>query len=57
MYVNPADMFMTRQKEILITESIPEQLLKIFQMTGAARSAVHPKMILKKNKLFRKKHI
>ena len=42
-------MFMIPKLEIPIQVSLPEQLLKIFPMTGFAPSAVSAKMLLRKN--------
>lgn len=39
MNVAPVDTYMTRRQAILITESLPEPLSKIFRTTGYARSA------------------
>ena len=49
MYADPVDMFMTLQRATLIMESILEQVLKTFRMTGAAQSAALKKMILRKS--------
>lgn len=46
MYVNPADMFMTRKWAILIMESNPALLLPICRKTGYARYAELEKMTL-----------
>ena len=49
MYADHVVMFMIQLTVILTMALIREPLLKIFRMTGAALSAAHLRMTLKKN--------